>query len=48
MPKSARRTGTTSSDVESAIVTIRGRKVILSPDLAAIHGMSTKALNQAI
>jgi hypothetical protein len=30
------------------IKTIRGRKVILDSDLAAIYGVSTKALNQAV
>ena len=34
--------------IESLIVTIRGQKVILAADLAALYGVSTKALNQAV
>jgi len=34
--------------VDSLIVTVRGRKVILAADLAAIYGVTTKALNQAV
>jgi len=33
---------------ESLILTIRGQKVILDADLAAIYGVPTKALNQAV
>jgi len=34
--------------VESLILSIRGRKVIVDSDLAALYGVTTKALNQAI
>ncbi len=34
--------------VESRILTIRGRRVILDADLAALYGVSTKAFNQAV
>ena len=36
------------TDPVARIVTIRGQKVILDSDLAAIYGVETKALNQAI
>ena len=35
-------------DVESVIVELRGRKVILDNDLARIYGVATKAFNQAV
>lgn len=34
--------------IESRILTLRGLKVILDRDLAAIYGVTTKALNQAV
>ena len=34
--------------IESRILSLRGLKVILDSDLAAIYGVSTKALNQAV
>jgi len=34
--------------VEALIRTVRGEKVILDSDLAAIYGVETKALNQAV
>ena len=34
--------------IESKILTIRSQKVILDADLAAIYGVKTKALNQAV
>lgn len=34
--------------LESFILTIRGQKVLLDADLAAIYGVPTKALNQAV
>jgi phage regulator Rha-like protein len=34
--------------IGSLILTIRGQKVILSADLAALYGVTTKALNQAV
>jgi hypothetical protein len=34
--------------LDSLILTIRGQKVLLDADLAAIYGVPTKALNQAV
>ena len=34
--------------VERAILLIRGEKVILAADLAALYGVETKALNRAV
>lgn len=34
--------------IETKILLIRGQKVILDVDLAALYGTSTKALNQAV
>ena len=34
--------------VESKVLTVRGENVLLDADLAAIYGVSTKALNQAV
>ncbi len=34
--------------VESLILNLRGQKVLLDADLAAIYGVPTKALNQAV
>jgi hypothetical protein len=34
--------------VERLIVTVRGQRVILSTDLAAIYGVAARALNQAV
>ena len=34
--------------IESLILTVRGRKVLIDADLAAIYGVPTKALNQAV
>ncbi|HEY2971292.1 MAG TPA: ORF6N domain-containing protein [Pyrinomonadaceae bacterium] len=34
--------------VERAILLIRGEKVILDADLAALYGVETKALNRAV
>lgn len=34
--------------VERLILTVRGHRVILSPDLAEIYGVETRALNQAV
>ena len=36
------------SDIESRIVTLREQRVILAADLAALYGVPTKALNQAV
>ena len=37
-----------SERLDNAILEIRGRKVMLSHDLAALYGVSTKAFNQAV
>jgi hypothetical protein len=34
--------------IESSIVTLRGRRVILGPDLARIYGVEPRALTQAV
>lgn len=34
--------------IESKILTIRGRRVILDADLAAIYGVPTKRLNEQV
>ena len=34
--------------IDQVIYTVRGQRVILDSDLAAIYGVSTKALNQAV
>jgi len=34
--------------IEQIILTVRGRRVILDSDLAAIYGVTTKVLNQAV
>jgi hypothetical protein len=36
------------TDIESRILTLREQRVILAADLAALYGVSTKALNQAV
>jgi hypothetical protein len=38
----------TAKRIESIIYTIRGKKVMLDSDLAALYGVSTKVLNQAV
>ena len=38
----------TNLPLESLILTVRGQKVLLDSDLAAIYGVPTKALNQAV
>jgi hypothetical protein len=37
-----------TDSVDPRIVTLRGQKVILDSDLAAIYGVETKALNRAV
>ena len=34
--------------IESFILTVRGRKVMIDADLAAVYGVETRALNQAV
>ena len=38
----------TLKTIEHAILTLRGRRVLLDSDLAALYGVETKALNQAV
>ena len=38
----------TTPVLERRILTIRGQKTILDADLAALYGVTTKALNQAV
>jgi hypothetical protein len=38
----------TQQEIESAILLLRGEKVLLDSDLARFYGVSTKALNQAV
>lgn len=42
------RGGGHAARIEAAIVTLRGRRVLLAPDLARIYGVETRALNQAV
>jgi hypothetical protein len=37
-----------SENIEARILNLRGQKVMLDNDLAALYGVSTKALNQAV
>jgi hypothetical protein len=37
-----------SPEIESLILTVRGRKVLIDADLAAIYAVPTKVLNQAV
>ncbi|MBI5387333.1 MAG: ORF6N domain-containing protein [Verrucomicrobia bacterium] len=46
--KKVKRPAQTAPAIESRILTLRGLKVILDSDLAAIYGVTTKALNQAV
>ncbi len=39
---------TEAETIETRIIIVRGQKILLDADLAAIYGVSTKALNQAI
>ncbi len=48
MPSTAEPHPDTKFSIVSAIRTIRGERVILDVDLAAIYGVETKALNQAV
>jgi hypothetical protein len=47
MPKTS-RSKALSRPIEHHIYVIRGRKVMLDRDLAALYGVSTDALNQAV
>ena len=46
MPKSANKL--TTDQLGRLIYEIRGRRVLLDADLAAIYGVTTAALNQAV
>lgn len=48
MKKPQKQLSVDSVLIEESILTIRGQKVILDRDLAAIYGVPTKALNQAV
>ncbi len=37
-----------SERIEGAILTLRGQRVMLAADLAALYGVETRALNQAV
>ncbi len=39
---------TSQTQIENAIVLLRGEKVLLDSDLAGLYGVTTKALNQAV
>jgi ORF6N domain len=43
-----RRTLAQPANIIRAIVVIRGQRVVLDADLAALYGVTTKALNQAV
>src|SRR5947209_1152709 len=42
------RLPTVAPDVDRLIIEVRAEKVILDTDLAALYGVTTKALNQAV
>ena len=42
------KTSVSALDITRSIVTLRGQRVILDSELAAIYGVPTKALNQAV
>ena len=45
----AKKSGLASRQrIEDAIIQLRGEKVLLDADLAALYGVTTKALNQAV
>jgi hypothetical protein len=39
---------TSIARIESIIISVRGRKVIVDADLARLYGVTTAALNQAV
>lgn len=47
-PKKIPKAVAVSTEIESLIRTVRGRKVLVDADLARIYGVPTKALNQAV
>ncbi len=44
----AKSTRVRPETIDASIITVRGQKVLLDADLAAIYGVTTKALNQAV
>jgi hypothetical protein len=53
MTRKSPKTAATATDlspvvIEQSILFIRGQKVLLDADLAALYGVTTKALNQAV
>jgi len=48
MTEDTKQTPKTLNDVRTLIHTIRGLRVMLDADLAALYGVETKALNQAV
>lgn len=48
MTQDKKQTLKTLDDVRTLIHTIRGQRVMLDADLAALYGVETKALNQAV
>ena len=38
----------TTKDVEDKVIFVRGQKVLLDRDVAALYGVETKAINQAV
>jgi ORF6N domain len=48
MPSDANSPVIAIEQIESAIVVLRGQRVMLDSDLAKLYGVTTKALNQAV
>lgn len=48
MPMSKRRIGMRVEGIIQTIAVLRGHRVLLDTELAALYGVSTKALNQAV
>lgn len=48
MKKEALKNGLSAGPIENLIYVLRGRKVILDEDLAALYGVETKNFNKAV
>ncbi len=48
MPKTKRTTGMPVEQIIQTIAILRGHRVLLDAELAALYGVTTKALNQAV
>jgi hypothetical protein len=48
MPKTKRTTGPPIDQITGAIVIVRGHNVLLDAELAALYGVETRALIQAV